>query len=237
MLAMTKSPRRTPALTVHELLHRSAWHAQLDASARREVALATQERIIFAGSELSHHGGTATHWYGVLDGLLKWSTSSRDGRAVTLGGFTAGSWFGEGSLLHGRPVAADIIAIRHSRVAMIPKEMFLWLHGTQLTFNHYLLDHMNERLHWFMGDFAAHRLFSAEAQVARALYGLLHPELNPHKDRHLEISQEEIANLAGLSRQRCNLALSQLRRDALIEVARGGVTVVDLVRLSQVANG
>jgi CRP/FNR family cyclic AMP-dependent transcriptional regulator len=234
---MTTSAHRTPTLTVHELLQRSSWHARLDAHARHEVEHAVLERTISAGGELSHHGGTASHWYGVLDGILKWSTSTREGRTVTLGGFTAGSWFGEGSLLHGRPVAADIVAIRHSRVAMIPKEVFLWLHATQLTFNHYLLDHMNERLHWFMGDFAAHRLFSAEAQVARALFGLLHPELNPHEDRHLELSQEEIASLAGLSRQRCNLALGQLRQDALIAVGRGGVTVVDLAGLARVANG
>ena len=234
---MTRNAHATPALTAHDLLHGSAWYGRLDAGARREVTLAVQERAISAGGELSHHGGTASHWYGVLDGIVKWSIAARDGRAVTLGGFTTGSWFGEGSLLHGRPVAADIVAIRHSRVAMIPKEVFLWLHDTQLSFNHYLLDHMNERLHWFMGDFAAHRLFSAEAQVARALYGLLHPELNPHKDPHLEISQEEIANLAGLSRQRCNLALSHLKQDGLVDVGRGCVTVVDLERLSRVANG
>ena len=82
-----------------------------------------------------------------------------------------------------------------------------------------------------MGDFAAHRLFSAEAQVARALCGLFHPELNPHTDMHLEISQEEIANLVGISRQRCNLALSHLKRDGLIEVTYGGLTVIDLARL------
>jgi CRP/FNR family transcriptional regulator, cyclic AMP receptor protein len=234
---MTKNSRKSGAMAVHDLLERSAWYGRLDPDARREVAAAAQERTISAGSELSHHGGTARHWYGVLEGVLKWSTDAPDGRSVTLGGFTAGSWFGEGSLLHGRPVAADIVAIRHSRVAMIPKEVFLWLHGTQLAFNHYLLDHMNERLHWFMGDFAAHRLFSAEAQVARALYGLLHPELNPHDDRHLEISQEEIACLTGISRQRCNLALSHLRQEALIDVAYGGVTVLDLARLRRLADG
>ena len=223
--------RRTPAPTVHELLERSSWYVQLDANAREQVAGAVQERAIAEGGELSHHGATAQHWYGVLEGVLKWSTAAQDGRVVTLGGFTTGSWFGEGSLLHGRPVAADIIAIRHSRVAMIPKEVFCWLHETQLSFNHYLLKHMNERLHWFMGDFAAHRLFSAEAQVARALCGLFHPELNPHTDMHLEISQEEIANLVGISRQRCNLALSRLKRDGLVELAYGGVTVIDLARL------
>ncbi len=234
---MPKRARTAATMTLQDLLQRSAWYVQLDASARQEVALAAQERSVDAGGQLNHHGATAQHWFGVLEGVLKWSTAAPDGRAVTLGGFTVGSWFGEGSLLHGRPVAADIIAIRNSRVAMIPKDVFLWLHATQLSFNHYLLQHINERLHWFMGDFTARRLFSAEAQVARALCGLLHPELNPHKDRHLAISQEEIANLVGISRQRCNLALSQLKRSGLVDVAYGSITVLDLARLLHISNG
>ncbi len=232
---MNKGTHQAVALSVEELLNRSSWYEQLDERARAQVLPTVQERTISAGGELSHHGGTAMFWYGVLEGVLKWSTTARDGRSVTLGGLTAGSWFGEGSLLHGRPVDADIIALRHSRVAMVPKEVFDWLYRTQLPFNHYLLNHMNERLHWFMGDFAAHRLFSAEAQVARALVGLLHPELNPSGDRHLEISQEELASLAGLSRQRCNLALRSLKKDALVDIDYGSITILDLESLDAVA--
>ncbi len=42
---------------------------------------------------------------------------SGDGRSVTLGGLSAGSWFGEGTLLRGMPPTADVIALRPSRVA------------------------------------------------------------------------------------------------------------------------
>lgn len=232
---VARSARSAAALSIDELLARSAWYAQLDDSVRAQVRPTVIERIVLAGAELSHHGGTAIYWYGVLQGVLKWSTTARDGRSATLGGLTTGSWFGEGSLLHGRPVAADIIALRDSRVAMVPKDVFDWLYSTQLGFNHFLLKQINERLHWFMGDFEAQRLFTAEAQVARALVGLLHPTLNPVGDPHLDISQEELSSLAGLSRQRCNQAISRLKADGLVAVEYGGIMVVDPPGLARVA--
>ncbi|HSI56428.1 MAG TPA: Crp/Fnr family transcriptional regulator [Ideonella sp.] len=230
-----KSSRQGAAISVAELLARSAWFPQLDERARAQVASDTLERTIAAGDALIRHGDTAIGWYGVLEGVLKWSATARDGRSVTLGGLTVGSWFGEGSLLHGKPIQADIIALRHSRVALVPKETFDWLYRTQLSFAHFLLHQINERLHGLMGDLAAHRLFSADAQVARALVGLLHPWLHPGGDRHLEISQEEIANLAGLSRQRCNQALSRMKSEALVRIDYGGITLLDLERLARMA--
>lgn len=232
---MSKAASAGASLTVQALLERSVWYPQLDEQVRAYVLAQTQESPIAMGAALSLHGDTAAHWCGVLEGVLKWSATAVDGRAVTMGGMTVGSWFGEGSLLHGRPVQADIIALRHSRVALIPKDTFDWLYRTQLSFNHFLLQQLNERLHWFMGDFTAHRLYHAEALVARALLGLQHPWLHPGSDRHIEITQEEVANLAGLSRQRCNQALSRLKEAGLVRLEYGGITLLDLSLLDRMA--
>lgn len=232
----TRSSSAAAALSVQSLLERSVWYPQLEEGVRAHVLAETQERPVALGAALGLHGDTAAHWCGVLAGVLKWSATAANGRSVTLGGLTVGSWFGEGSLLHGRPVQADIVALRPSRVALIPKDTFDWLYRTQLPFNHFLLQQLNERLHWFMGDFTAHRLYRAEALVARALLGLQHPWLHPNSDRHLEITQEEIANLAGLSRQRCNQALSRLKEAGLVRVEYGGITLLDLVLLDRMAS-
>jgi DNA-binding GntR family transcriptional regulator len=48
---------------------------------------------------------------------------------------------------------------------------------------------------------------------------------------HLQISQEEIGYLSGVSRQRVNQALKALEQAGLIRVAYGGIVVVDLPRL------
>jgi CRP/FNR family transcriptional regulator, cyclic AMP receptor protein len=190
---------------------------------------------VAAGASLGHHGETQHHWYGVLEGLLKWSINAADGRTVTLGGQSVGSWFGEGTLLRCQPRQADVVALRASRVAMMPFETFDWLRRTQPAFNEFLLQQVNERLHWFMGNFAAHRLLDADQLVARALLGLVHPLLNPLGERHLTITQEELANLATVSRQRCNESLVAMRRNGLVHLDYGAVRVLDLGALRQLA--
>ena len=226
---------RSPSLTIVALLSQSSWYMGLTENVQRQVLACAEERGVSAGATLSRHGDTAIHWHGVLEGVLKWSVTAKNGRSVTMGGLSVGSWFGEGSLLHGRPVQAEVVALRHSRVAMVPKEVFDWLYESQPSFNRFLLHQLNERLHWFMGDFAAHRLYAAETVVARALVGLQHPFLHPGAEPHIEISQQEIANLAGLSRQRCNVALRRMKTLGLVRVEYGGITLIDAPGLSRLA--
>jgi len=216
------------SLSIPTLLELSGWFPQLEPSAQARVLDDMREEHVAAGASLCRRGEMPLHWYGTLEGLLKWSLTSDDGRSVTFGGLSVGSWFGEGTLLRAVPRTADIIALRDSRVAALPIDTFEWLHRTQMSFNHFLLVQINERLHWFMGNYAAQRLLDADSQVARALAGLFHPWLHPLGQAHLETSQEEIANLSGLSRQRCNAALNRLREAGLLRIEYGGITVIDL---------
>jgi CRP/FNR family cyclic AMP-dependent transcriptional regulator len=47
---------------------------------------------------------------------------------------------------------------------------------------------------------------------------------------HLEITQEEIGALSGISRQNANQCLKRLEREGLLRLEYGGVTIVDLER-------
>lgn len=228
-----QQPAPPAPLTVDALLAGSVWFPALDAHTQARVRDDMREEQVDAGAALCRRGDLPRHWYGTLEGLLKWSITSSDGRTVTLGGMSAGSWFGEGTVLRALPRTADIIALRKSRVALMPIDTFEWLHRTQMSFNHFLLMQINERLHWFMGNYAAHRLLDVDSQVARAIAGLFHPWLHPGGDAHLQTSQEEIANLSGLSRQRCNAALNRLREAGLLRIEYGGITVTDLEGLRQ----
>jgi CRP/FNR family transcriptional regulator, cyclic AMP receptor protein len=213
---------------IADLLKTSAWFSVLDDAAQQRVLDDLREVDVPQGAALCRRGDTPVHWYGAIDGLLKWTVTSGDGRSVTLGGLSAGSWFGEGTLLRGVPRTADIIALRPSRVALLSLDTFNWLHATQRSFDHFLLRQINERMHWFLGTFTAHHLLDTDSQVARALAGLFHPFLYPGMDRHLQISQEEIANLTGVSRQRCNAALKRLQESGILQIEYGGITVLDL---------
>lgn len=227
-------PLHTQAISLNrdQLLDGADWFVPLSAPAKAQVRGDIIERAISAGDSLGRQGEMQHHWFGVMEGLLKWSVNAIDGRTVTLGGQSVGSWFGEGTLLRAKPRQADIIALRASRVAMLPYATFDWLRQTEPGFNEFLLRQINERLHWFMGAMAAHRLLDAEHLVVRAVWGLVHPLLNPLGLHHLLISQEEVANLAMVSRQRCNMALLTLKREGLIELGYGAISIRDIDALA-----
>ena len=226
---MTRQPRApVRSLTLDQLLEQSAWFVQLDGPAQAQVRSDASERAVAMGESLSHHGEQQHAWYGVLEGLVKWAITAPDGRTVSLGGQSVGSWFGEGTLIRNTPRQSDLVALRHSRVAQIPFDTFDWLRHHRPSFNDFLLMQVNERMHWFMGNYAAQGLLDTDSQVARALMGMVHPLLNPRGERHLQLSQEELANLAAVSRQSCNSALMRFKNAGLVRSAYGGIVVLDL---------
>jgi CRP-like cAMP-binding protein len=228
--------RRTvvPSLTLDELLAQSPWFVQLDDIAQHKVRANVFERAVAVNEVLGRHGDRQNAWFGMLEGLVKWSITARDGRTVALGGQSTGSWFGEGTLIRKAPRQSDLIALRDSRVALVPLETFNWLRAHQPSFNEFLLTQVNERLHWFMGNATAYGLLNTDSLVARALVGLVHPLLNPSGARHLQLSQEELAGLAGVSRQTCNKAMTHLRDAGLIRTEYGGLVVLDLPGLQAI---
>ena len=114
------------------------------------------------------------------------------------------------------------------RTSLVPMETLEWLHATQRSFDHFLLRQINERMHWFLGNFTDHHPLDTDSQVARAVAGLFHPWLHPGGDTHLQVSQEETANISGVSLQRCNAALRRLQVAVLRKIANSGITITDL---------
>lgn len=228
-MKITRPQRVQPAsLSIDELLDNSSWFTELDEATRRQVRGDISERVLAQGDSLGHSGERQHAWFGVLEGLIKWSIPSRDGRSVTLAGQSVGSWFGEGTLLRNTPRPSDLVALRHSRVAQLPFHTFDWLRHHSPSFNDFLLSQVNERMHWLMAHFAAYCLLGTDSRVALALVGMVHPLPNPFGGRHLQLSQEELANLAAVSRQSCNSALMRFKEAGLVRSEYGGIVVLDL---------
>ena len=55
----------------------------------------------------------------------------------------------------------------------------------------------------------------------------LNAEQHSGTNGRLKISQEEIASLCGVSRQRCNAALTRLAREGVLQTHYGGMTILD----------
>ena len=222
--------------TLDDLLAASLWTRDLDADTRARIGAELAERRVPAGGYVCRKGEPVEHWVGVIEGLLKLSNVSPSGKAVTLTGVPALGWFGEGSLLKDEPRRYDAVALRDSRVALMPRATFQWLLDTSIAFNRFLLMQLNERLALFISMLEHERLLDTDARVARCLASLFNPILYPGVGQRIAISQEEIGFLSGVSRQRVNQALQVLEKEGLVAVEYGGLTILDLERLRTFGN-
>lgn len=211
--------------SLDELVAPPLWMRELDAAQQERVRRDLFERELRAGAFVCHKGEAVEHWIGVVRGIVKVSNVSSSGKSVTLTGIAAGGWFGEGSLLKDEPRKYDVVALRDSRIAYLPRATFQWLLDTSIAFNRHLLHQLNERLGQFIGTVEIDRLLGPDARVARCLGQLFHPLLYPEVGTRLEISQGEIGFLTGLSRQTVNRALQRLEREGLVQLEYGALTV------------
>ena len=207
------------------------WLRPLTADERDRVAPQLRIGDAEPGELICRRGRTATYWFGVVDGLLKMSTETADGHTITYSGLTAGGWFGEGTVMKREPYRYNVQALRKSLVAGLPVDTFHWLLDHSIGFNRFVMNQLNERLAQFIGTIEADRTPSPEQRVARNLAALVNPVLFPGVGGVLRITQQELAYLVGLSRQRVNEALEALAAQGLLQIEYGGLRILDLPAL------
>ena len=142
-----------------------------------------------------------------------------------------GGWFGEGTALKREPFRYNIQALRSSVVAGLPLETFHWLLDHSIGFNRFVMNQLNERLGQFIAAREIDRMNNPDLRVARSLAALFNPVLYPGVGDILRITQQELAYLVGLSRQRVNEALSTLQVQGTIRIEYGGLRVLNLAAL------
>ncbi len=183
------------------------------------------------GEYVCRTGRPVTYWFGVVDGLLKMSSDTAEGQTMTFTGVPPGGWFGEGTAMKRETYRYNIQALRKSRVAGLHVDTFHWLLDHSIGFNRFVMNQLNERLGQFIAAREIDRMTNPDIRVARSLASLFNPVLYPGVGEVLRITQQELAYLVGLSRQRVNEALTALAAQGSIQVEYGGLRVINLQAL------
>jgi CRP/FNR family cyclic AMP-dependent transcriptional regulator len=232
-LSMMRCTMKTPTQTLLEHLRATIWARALLPGEMARVEADCFEQFVPKGGFVCRKGEPLETWVGIIDGLAKMNNFSPSGKSVTFLGVAAGGWFGEGSLLKDQFRKYDVIALRDTRVARMPRATFEWLLDISLPFNRFLLMQLNERLGQFIGTVENDRMLDVDTRVARCLAAMFNPHLYPGIDKLVHISQEEIGYLSGASRQRANQALQLLEKVGLLRLDYGGIRVLDLEGLRE----
>jgi len=207
---------------IQRFLASQPWFVALPASQQAAIAdqvftlTAPRGQIILPAHERTQG------WYGVVRGLVKISGCTASGQRSDFLGVADGDWFGEGAVLKNELRRYDVIALRDTELLCLPSAIFHDLFATNLAFNQHLVACMNLRLSQAMAMIDAGRTRNPEQRMALALSRLFWS-----RTRQLDLTQDEIANLAGMSRQTANRALGALQERGYISLALNRIKVLD----------
>ena len=226
------------------LLDAGIWFARLSPALRDALMAAAHVRQLAAGRALFRRGDAPCGLYAVLEGAVRISGiggGSDDGREVLLTLLEPPHWFGEISLFDGEPRTHDAVAEGPTRLLHVPQHALAHLLAA-------------EPGHWReFGLLMSHKLRlafvaleeAASLPVAQRLarrlvmmaegYGVRRDARQGTHRRSIAVSQEQLSMMLAVSRQTVNQNLKELESRGVLRLNRGGLEIVDLAALQQLA--
>jgi CRP/FNR family transcriptional regulator, cyclic AMP receptor protein len=211
-------------------LTRQTWFALLPSNWQARLLETCTTVSAKKGQVVMPAGSPVDGWYAVLSGLVKLESSTPDGRTSTFLGVPDGEWFGEGSALKAEGRRYSVIALRDTVLLRLPLVEFEALKTSSLAFNQYLVNHLNHRLGQAMAIIEADRSRSPEQRVALYLSGVFWG-----KSHRVNLSQEELGNLCGLSRQTVNKVLGAMQSEGILTLNFSQIQVLNPEALASIA--
>jgi CRP-like cAMP-binding protein len=196
-----------------------------------EVAALCENRRYERNEPAFKEGTPGTKLYGVIAGRLWISTSSLEGREFHLNVAEPGDIVGEIAFLDGGMRTATARAAESTTCFEIERAPFFKLLERKPALGMHLLQLVTRRVRW-MTRLVADSVFCSVEQrlVTRMLY-LAKPLGDGTKSVEITISQKDLAEFLGISRQVVNSYLSKWRRDGLVTLGRGKIIIQDPVQL------
>ena len=222
------------ALTAKTLIERnSLFRGLAEATLDRVVQLATR-RTHEEGGTIFLRGDPGDALFGVMTGRVRISASRAGGKEVFLNIMEPGDAFGEIALLDGSPRTATATAMARSELMVLRREPFFDLLRTEPQLATHLIQLLCKRVRWTAELMEDSALLGPPARLAKRLLTLasVHGRETPEGTR-LALSQEELAQFLGLSRQMVNQHLQTWRAQGWIALGRGSVTLVDAPALQK----
>jgi CRP-like cAMP-binding protein len=198
------------------------------------LAAASQPRRLQKGQLLFGQGEPGDAVYLVAAGSIAIVLATPDGRELVINEMHAGDFFGELALFPGQTHTAGAVAGAASLVLCLPAGAFLAELDTQPTLMRRLLDTFAQRLRASSERESALAFMTAPARLARLL--LQNVATDGVSGPLVTISQEELAQRVGVTRQTVAKILGGWRRAGWIITGRGRIMLVDRATLKRLAS-
>jgi CRP-like cAMP-binding protein len=233
----TASPREATAVTADRLaiLRRHPLFGQLPSAAIEHLGSYMKRWRLPRGTAIFAKGDPGTGLMAVLAGAVKISVQSADGRDIVLTMMHGGDIFGEIALLDGHPRTADATAMTDCELMVIERRDFLPFLRSQPDLAIKIIEILCSRLRRTTEQVQDVTFLNLPTRLAKALLRLTADAERPGSGSKVTITQREISQIVGRSRESTNKQLRAWAKDGLIRLERGAVTVLRHDQLAKVA--
>ncbi len=206
----------------------------------RLLAPARVERLD-AGRVLFRKGDPGDRLYVVLAGRISIGTASEEGKEVVFNVLGRGEVFGEIALLDGKARTADATAMAESHLLVLERKDFMPFLESHPEVAARLIAVLCERVRWVSQSYEDALFMDLPARLAKRLLLLAETDGEPVDGATGEsaaairiefpLSQQELAKMAGVSRESVNKLLRTWQNQGLIAHDHSHVTILDSARL------
>ena len=219
-----------------EVVRRAPLFTALDDAQAASLRASMDSVKISKGGILFKEGDEGEHVYVIVDGKLKLGTSSGDGRENLLSILGPGEMFGELSLFDPGPRTATATAVTDSRLLSLANDQVIGWVTEYPQVSLQLLGRLAQRLRRTNEGLSDLVFSDVPGRVAKALIDL-GSRFGLEKDDGLhvnhDLTQEELAQLVGASRETVNKALADFAGRGWVRLEPRAVVVLDYERLSK----
>ena len=219
---------------IKAIFQENQWFKYLPQDVIYELIDMSTVRQLTDGQILYVRNDPAEGLYGVLDGALRISTCSPEGKQIVYTILEKGSWIGEVSLFDGQPRLNDAEALGDTTLLLVSRERFnAMLDQRPELYKHFMLlvcSHFRDA----MALIEDRNLRSYQERLARQLVILANQhghQVSAGTEINLRLPQEELALLVGTTRQRINKVLKDWEREQWVSVSYSRITINDIAAL------
>jgi CRP/FNR family cyclic AMP-dependent transcriptional regulator len=185
------------------------------------------------GTTIFTKGDVGNSLFAVCEGSVKMTSPSAEGKDAVFNLINEGAIFGEIALLDGRTRTADAVAATDCQLMVIDRRDFLPLLRSQQELAIKIIDVLCARLRRTSEQVEDIMFLDLPGRLAKALLRLTDDA--SRKDRKLTMTQGEIGEIIGMSRESTNKQLRDWQDRKWIKLERGGISVLQPNALQAIA--
>ncbi|HKS86193.1 MAG TPA: Crp/Fnr family transcriptional regulator [Pseudolabrys sp.] len=216
---------RVQAFDKNALLRAHSFFKDLGESVIERLAPRVITQKVKKGSVIFHKGDVGARLYAVRTGAVRVSAPSEQGKDAIFNLIVPGELFGEIAFLDGGQRTADAVAIDDCELMVIERRDFIPLIQADPELSVRLIKILCGRLRRTSEQVEDIVFLGLPNRLAKVLLHLYHNSPEAPRSSKIHITQREISQMIGVSRESANKQLQDWQRRKWIKLERGGVVI------------